>query len=133
MSEPVPADVVSALSGLPAVGHWDIASLLLTATDEGIVDVALLSKAEIDATPSVLYLAVASRKARANIARSARATLVVFAGESAATYLALECRATVEHDDISGYAFTVARVLTDDVGVPLQPVRYFVDPALQNE
>jgi hypothetical protein len=125
--ELVPPAVVAALAGPPLVDTWQTVSMLLTATPEGIVDVCLLSKAEIEAHPDVVLLAVASRAARANITRSRHATLVVFDAGTAAYYLAVELLAQVSETDADGLAFGVVRVLTDDVGVALQPPRYRVD------
>ena len=132
MTDPlaVPPALAAALAGLPEPGTWETACLLLTATTEGIVDICMLSRAEIDAAPDALFVVIASRKARANLSRTQHATLLAFAG-GCAYYLALEQADVLEGEGTNGYRFVVRRVFGDDVGVRLRPLGYRVEPHLR--
>ncbi len=122
---PIPPEVIAALDGTAEPGRREAMSMLLTVDADGVPDVCLLSRTELDADPDELRVVITGRKARANLARGSRATLVVFAG--AFTYLALRHTGTV---DERGFRFEVTRVLRDDIGVPVQPATYLVEPGL---
>lgn len=127
----LPDEVVSALSGRPEIGELDQAFLLLTAAPDGPIDVCLLSRTEVRATPESVLVAVASGKARRNLAAAGRATLVVVAGD-AAWYLALELRRSEPSGSgLLGAELAVVRVLRDSVGVELEPLRFRVEERLR--
>ncbi|MHB8244288.1 MAG: hypothetical protein ACYDGN_02885 [Acidimicrobiales bacterium] len=126
---PVPPEVVATLAGHPAVGALDQAFVLVTVDDEGVPDICLLSRSEMDADSRQVRAVVAGRKARANLARSGRATLIVVAG-GVPTYLALRCGAMVEREGAVGVALSVTRVLRDDIGIELHPIMFRVEERL---
>lgn len=117
---PVPDSIVAAMRGRPQPGSWDDACLLLTSTAEGVVDVCMLSRAEVDAFPDAIYAVVASRNSPANLDRSGAGTLVIFAA-GGFTYLAVRRDHAVATASMTGYRLVVTRVLTDDVGVEVCP------------
>jgi hypothetical protein len=126
----VPEDVQAAIAGLPAVGELDQVFILLTAAPDGPIDVCLLSRTELQATPARVLLVTRSSKARRNLAASGRATLVAMTG-AAAYYLALEVCHTIEEDRAVAAEFAPVRVLRDDLGVELQPARFRVEERLR--
>lgn len=126
---PVPPDVVAVLARRPEVGTLEQAFVLLTTDDEGVVDVCLLSRRELEADPGAVRLVVAGRKARANLGRSGRATLLVVAA-GVPHYLALRSGAVVEGDGAIGMALSVTRVLRDDLGIEVHPIRFRVGDQL---
>ncbi len=126
---PVPPEIVAVLEGRPDIGTLDQAFILLTVDDEGVADVCLLSRSEMEADPGEVRLVVAGRKARANLGRSGQATLVAVAG-GVPNYLALRTRATVEADGALAVALSVTRVLRDDLGIELHPIMFRVEERL---
>lgn len=122
----LPADVVATLAGSPPLGELDQGFLLLTADAEGIPDVCMLSRAEVEADASEVRVVVASRKATANLARGGRATLVVVA-RGVPHYVALSLLRAAGADGATGFALSVTRVLRDDLGVELYPMLYRVE------
>lgn len=128
----VPGGVQAAIAGLPVAGELDQVFVLLTAAPDGPIDVCLLSRSELHATPTRVLLVTRSSKARRNLAASPRATLIAMTG-AAAYYLALETRRTIEEDGAVAAEFEPVRVLRDDLGVELQPARFRVDERLRIE
>lgn len=124
----LPSPVVAALSGDATVGEWEPAHLLVTVNDEGVPDVCLLSRTELTTAGGRLRVVVASRKGRANLARTPTATLIAWA--DGLYYLAARVMRQVEVDGAAGYELAVTRVLHDDVGVALEPMRFRVEPWL---
>ncbi len=128
----LPAEVRRGLEGEPAVGALEPAFALLTVDDAGRVDVCLLSRAEVDASPSTLRVVVAGAKAQRNLRATGRATFLAVA-DDAAHYLALRVRRVVEEQDATAAELEVERVLRDDLGVQLDPMRFRVEPRLAIE
>lgn len=126
----VPDDVQATIVGLSAAGELDQVFILLTAAPDGPIDVCLLSRTELHATPTKVLLVTRSSKARRNLAALGRATLIAVTG-GAAYYLALEIRHTIEEDGTVAAEFAPVRVLRDDLGVELQPARFRVEERLR--
>lgn len=124
----LPAEVVTALVGEAVVGAWEPAHLLLTVDAQEVPDVCLLSRTELGTAGDRVRAVVASRKARGNLARTGTATLVVWAGRL--YYLAARVVRTAEVGGAVGYELVVTRVLHDDIGVNLAPMRFHVEPWL---
>lgn len=125
----VPPEVVATLAGRPAVGALEQAYVLVTVDDEGVPDICLLSRSEMEADTEQVRAVVAGRKPRANLARSGRATLIVVAA-GVPTYLALRSGAMVERQGAVGVALFVTRVLRDDIGIELHPIMFRVEERL---
>ncbi len=128
----VPEEVRDAIAGVATVGFLDQAFVFLTADDGGPIDVCLLSRTELRATATEVEVVVASSKARRNLAASRRATLVAVTGH-AAHYLGLEVRDLLEDEDMLAARLGVTRVLRDDLGVELHPMRFRVEERLRVE
>ena len=128
----VPARVRDAVAGVPEVGTLDDAFLFLTVDAQGRVDVCLLSRTEVEATPSSLRVVVAGRKARRNLRATGRATFVAVT-DDAAHYLALRVLRVLEDDGAIGAELEVERDLLDDLGVELHPIRFRVAEKLAVE
>lgn len=128
----IPDEVLACIDGVAEVGALDQAFVLVTSASGGPVDVCLLSRTELRATPTSIRLVVASTKARRNLDASGRATLIVVAG-NAAHYLGLELGHTIEEDGALAAELEVVRALRDDVGVELHPIRFRVDSRLRVE
>jgi len=128
----IPDEVRGVIDGLPRIGEFDQAFLLLTVDPVGQVDVCLLSRTEVDTSISGLRLVVSSTKARRNLHALGRATLVVVTG-NAVHYLALELRGFVEDDGAMGADLELVRDLRDDIGVELEPMRFRLDKRLQDD
>ena len=125
-------EVRGAIDGSPACGDLDQAFALLTAGPGGPIDVCLLSRTELRATPTTIRLVVAGSKARRNLLASGPATLMVITG-NAAHYLALDRQRTVEADGAFAAEFGVVRQLRDDLGVELHPILFRVEERLRIE
>lgn len=128
----VPEEVRDLISGRPAVGEMEQAFMLLTASTRGPIDVCLLSRAELETTASTVHLVVRSRKARANLRDTGRATLVAVRGDTA-HYLALELLRTLDEEGAVAAELEVVRHLTDSLGVELRPLLFKVEPRLATE
>lgn len=128
----VPAEVRRAVEGVPEIGGLDPAFALLTVDPEGRVDVCLLSRTEVETTPSSLCIVVASTKARRNLHATGRATFVAVAGD-AAHYLALRAIRLVEEEGAMAAELEVERELRDDLGVELHPIRFRVEERLRTD
>ncbi|HWG64908.1 MAG TPA: hypothetical protein VG253_24750 [Streptosporangiaceae bacterium] len=128
----LPEDVLAAIAGLPAAGELDQVFVLLTADPDGPIDVCLLSRTELQATPTTVLLVTRSTKARRNLAASGRATLIAMTG-GAAHYIALEIRRTIEDEGALAAELAPVRVLRDDLGVELQPARFRAEERLRVE
>ena len=126
----VPSEIISVIEGRPVAGTLDQAFVLLTVDAEGVPDVCLLSRAEIESDDREVRMVIASRKARSNLGRSVRGTLIVVVN-GVPNYLALVRRATVEGRGALGVAATVTRVIRDDIGVELHPMTFRVDEQLE--
>ena len=113
-SYPVPADVAAQLHGTSRPGELDGIDALLTVDADGVPDVCLLSRTELDCTADRIRAVVASSKARRNLARSDRATLWVWTPTP--VYLALAVLRSEEGDGVTGYEFSIIRVLRDELG-----------------
>jgi hypothetical protein len=111
---PVPADVAAQVHGTCRPGELDGIDALLTVDADGVPDVCLLSRTELDCTTDRIRAVVASSKARRNLARSARATLWVWTPTP--VYLALAVVRSEDGDGVTGYEFSITRVLRDELG-----------------
>ena len=121
-----------AVAGVPEVGTLDHAFMFLTVDVQGRVDVCLLSRTEVETTPSSIRVVVASSKARRNLRATGRATFVVVTGD-AAHYLALRVVRVLEDAGAIGAELEVERDLLDDLGVELHPIRFRVAEKLAVE
>lgn len=120
------------MEGRPEVGELDQAFALLTVDAEGRVDVCLLSRTEVEATPSSLRVVVASTKARRNLRATGRATFLSVT-DGAAHYLALRTRHVIEEEGAMAADLQVERDLRDDLGVELHPILFRVEERLAVE
>ena len=111
---PVPADVATELHGTTRPGELEGIDALLTVDADGVPDVCLLSRTELDCTADRIRMVVASSKARRNLARSDRATLWVWTPTP--VYLALIVVRSEDGDEVTGYEFSITRVLRDELG-----------------
>lgn len=118
--QPVPADVVAAVSGRPVSGEWEAILPLLTVDDNGYPHVCLLSRAEVAADRQHVYAVIASPTTIANLQRCGRATLVVF-GDTAATYTKLVVNSAQTSGRWLLVAFDVTTVKRDSIDIPLRP------------
>lgn len=128
----LPDEVRAVLDGRPEIGQLDQAFPLLTVDPDGVVDVCLLSRTELEPFGDTVRIVTMSRKARRNLAASGRATLLAVAG-NAAHYLALELRRSLEAEGAMAAELAVTRHLRDDLGVELRPVQFRVEARLQVE
>lgn len=127
---PIPPAVVAALEGTPSPETWEPAHLLLTVNEDLLVDVCLLSRAEAAVDGAYLDLAIASRRATANIRRSHLATLLVHAEEF--WCLQLRRERILEYSGMAGGRFRVLESRREDIGVALRPLSYSVAPWLSS-
>lgn len=120
------------LDGLPTVGEFDQAFLLITVNEGGIPEVCVLSRTEL--RPGVgdadLAAVIASRRARANLTRRPVATIVAVADD--AVYV-LTCNVVrrLDEADASAVVFAVADQRRDSVGVALRPLQFRVEERLR--
>jgi hypothetical protein len=128
----VPDAVVSAISGVPAVGDLDQAFPLLTAGTARPVEVCLLSRTELRATAEHILLVSSSTRVARNLAETGRATLVAVAG-NAAYYLALDLRRQLSEDGALAAEMAVSETRRDSLGVELLPMCFRVEARLRVE
>jgi hypothetical protein len=129
----VPAEVIACFEGLPTVGEWDQAFVLLTVNEAGGVDTCLLSRTELrsfEGRGADLIAVVASRRARANLADRPSATILVVADDALHT---LTCRVDRREDkaDCAAMLLTVVEHRCDSADVGLEPLRFRVDARLR--
>lgn len=122
----VPPQVIETLRGSPSLGQLDQSLLLVTVDTDGVPDVCMLSRAEVEATPDEVRAVVASHKARANLVGGDRATLVIVAG-GIPHYLALRRQRMAVGDGAVAYAFSVTRIVQDDFDIELHPMLFRVE------
>lgn len=118
------------LTGVPVPGMEEQALPFLTVDDAGFPHVALLSRAEARADAERVLVVVASRRTRANLARTGRATLVAIGGDTA-HYLKLRVLRTVEADGLLGCDLRPVQHVADSVGLTLTPIGYRPTEALR--
>lgn len=120
------SDPSSVFAGRPAVGGEEQAFLLVTAGDDRVPHVCLLSRAEIEADDREVRLVVRSRRTRAHLAASGRALLFAVVDGAARTWQ-LRVARTVDAGDALAAALTIESVEDDRFpGVDLHPMHYVV-------
>jgi hypothetical protein len=121
----VPSELALLLETWPRPDRDEQAFPFVTIDEEGFPHVMLLCTAELLATPDrdALLVAVASRNARANLARNGMATLIAADG-IAAHYTKLRVHDTEEHDRFTLYSCHVAQYKRDSLGIPLRPMDF---------
>lgn len=124
----LPPDVVSQLEGRAQVGTWEPVLLLVTAAPSAAPHVCLLSRTEVAAARGKVCVVARSRTVRANLAAWDRATLFVH-GEAPCS-VGLKLIETVPDGSMTGYLFDVTSHRRDDIGIPLRPLAFLVEPWL---
>jgi hypothetical protein len=125
----IPAEVVTALAGLPVPGVSEQALPLLTVDADGFPRVCLLSRAEVDADADEVRVAIASTRTRANLERDGRACLVVVVGTTA-HYVKLRVTRALDVEGRFGAALALVAHQADSLGIPLEPITYTPTAAL---
>lgn len=110
----------------------DAACALLTVDAGERVDVCLLSRTEVEATPSWFRIVAASTKARRNPDATGRATSLALAA-NAGHYLAVRARRIVEEEGAMAVEREVERAHRDDLSVEMQLIRFRVEERLAVE
>jgi len=124
----LPPDVAGQLEGRAQVGTWEPALLLVTAAPSAAPHVCLLSRTEVAVAEGKVCVVARSRTVRANLAAWDRATL--FLHSEAPCSLGLKLTETVRDGSLTGYLFDVTSHRRDDIGVPLRPLAFLVEPWL---
>jgi hypothetical protein len=121
----VPAELALLLATWPQPDRDEQAFPFVTIDDDGFPHVMMLCTAELLATPDrdALLVAIASRTAQGNLARTPMATLIAADG-SAAHYAKLRVHDSTEHDGFVVYTCHVARYKRDSLGIPLRPMDF---------
>ena len=121
----MPAELALLLETWPQPDRDEQAFPFVTVDEEGFPHVMLLCTAELLATPGreALLVAIASRNARANLARNGVATLIAADG-IAAHYAKLRVHDTEEHDRFTLYSCHLAEYKRDSLGIPLRPMDF---------
>lgn len=129
----LPAAALEALRGSPAVGGWDVMFPLLTVDEAGFPHTCLLSRSELDARPSLVVAAVASRHTSDNLRRRGRAGLMIVTAEAAYHCKLMAIRLYHGDSGILGVAFEMVSAKRDGIGIPLEPPRFLVARTLREE
>jgi hypothetical protein len=124
----LPPDIAGPLEGGAQVGSWESVLLLVTAAPSTAPHVCLLSRTEVASAEDRLCVVTPSRTVRANLAASDRATLFLHAGAPCSVGLRLS--ETVQDGSMTGYLFCVTSLRRDDIGIPLRPLAFLVEPWL---
>jgi hypothetical protein len=124
----LPPDIAGPLEGSAQVGSWEPALLLVTAAPSTAPHVCLLSRTEVAYAEDRLCVVTPSRTVRANLAASDRATL--FLQAEAPCSVGLRLSETVQDGGMTGYLFYVTSLRRDDIGIPLRPLAFLVEPWL---
>jgi hypothetical protein len=121
----VPSELALLLETWPRPDHDEQAFPFVTVDENGFPHVMLLCTAELLATGDrdALLVAIASRTARANLARTPVATLIAADG-AAAHYAKLRVHAATEHTGFTVYTCHVANHKRDSLGIPLRPMDF---------
>lgn len=122
---PLPAGVVAAIAGRPAVGSEEPAFQLLTVREDGLVHVTLLSRSEIEVDAGLVLLALAGRTTPGNVERTGSATLVVVTGTSSCS-IALARAGSLREETMTGFVMVPTEVREDSLGIPLRPITFSV-------
>jgi hypothetical protein len=121
----LPDEVVELLKGWPQVGVVEQAFPFITIDDSGFPNAALLSRSEVEPRAGNDYVAavLASRRTRANLARTGKATLIAI-GPVTAHYLKLIAVNVLSGADRDAYLFGIAEHKADSLGIPLSPITF---------
>lgn len=121
----MPAELALLLETWPRPDRDEQAFPFVTVDENGFPHVMLLCTAELLATPdrTALLVALASRTARANLARNRMATLIAADG-IAAHYTKLRVLDTEEHDGFAVFTCHVVEYKRDSLGIPLRPMDF---------
>jgi hypothetical protein len=125
----IPAELATLLASWPRAGHDEQAFPFLTVDENHFPHVTLLCTAELHPDGDRLLVAVASATARANLARTATATLIAADGV-AAHYAKLAMRVETERDAFACYAGTLTWYKRDSLDIPLRPMTFRATPAV---
>jgi hypothetical protein len=125
MASKMPGEVVDLLRGFPDVDMQEQAFAFLTVDTGGYPHSALLSRTELEpsADEAVLFAVLASPRTRANLRRTGTAGLIAFGGTTC-HHVTLRMAGSLADRDILGCVFTVVDHKRDDLGIPLQPIRF---------
>ncbi|MUL81201.1 MULTISPECIES: hypothetical protein [unclassified Mycolicibacterium] len=125
MMSKVPGEVAELLRGFPDVDMTEQAFAFLTVDTGGYPHSALLSRTELEpsADEAVLFAVVASPRTRANLRRTGTAGLIAIDGTTC-HHVKLRMAGSLAERGILGCVFTVVEHKRDDLGIPLQPVRF---------
>jgi hypothetical protein len=119
----LPQAVAALLSGLPARGRAEQAFPVLTIDDAGFPHVCLLSRAQLQPTPTGLMALVSSRRTRTNLLSRGVATLIAVT-PAAAHYCKLQLTESIEQTWALAAAFELVEHTVDRSPVPLTPATY---------
>jgi hypothetical protein len=119
----LPQAVASLLAGRPTQGRIEQAFPVLTVDDAGFPHVCLLSRAQLQPTPTGLTALVSSPRTRANLRRRGIATLIAMTAE-AAHYCKLRLIGSIEEPWALAAAFELVEHKADQSPVPLSPATY---------
>lgn len=119
----IPPELVTLLQSWPRPDHDEQAFPFLTVDENGFPHVTLLCTAELHPDGDRVLVAVASATARANLARTATATLIAADG-IAAHYAKLAVRAEADHDAFTCYTGTLVWYKRDSLDIPLHPMTF---------
>lgn len=140
MSEPsipaaVPPEVLERFAGLPVAGTWEPVFVLLTVDPGGEPRICLLSRAELEAQPRVLRVALRSARTSANLRRTGVAVLHVV--DDTASWSVRTRLGRVVVDDAAdaadgglGAELVVTGVERDSLGIPLRSMGFLADADL---
>lgn len=121
----VPVELALLLETWPQPNRDEQAFPFVTIDENGFPHVMMLCTAELLATPErdAILVAIASRTAQANIARTPLATLIAADGD-AAHYTKLRVHDTTRHEGFVVYTCHVAHHKRDSLGIPLRPMDF---------
>jgi hypothetical protein len=127
----VPEAVVRLVSGPAQRGRREQAFPFLTVDEPGFPHVALLSRAELDASAGHAFLlaAVASQRTVRNVERDLRAGLIAAEGTTA-HYLKLAVVDLLREPPLMGMVLRVVDHVADSIGIPLEPMRFTASDAV---
>lgn len=126
----LPPAVAALLIGLPAHGRTEQAFPVLTVDDAGFPHVCLLSRAQLQPTPTGLTALVSSQRTRINLLSRGVATLIAVT-PGAAHYCKLRLIESIERTWALAAAFELVEHKADRCPVPLSPTTYV--PTLELE